>query len=1215
MSTEDISRHVFQPRKRYSGVRMQQGRVLLDSDWNEDERIESEEARRTLIDIVCAKGSSNQGFRVLSSGSPITTYDFSYENGSFYLGGLRFETETDAGTPERFLNQPDWLQIETSNLLQLPTLTGTEVRYDLVYLHGWEQVVTAVEDSELRDRALGGPDSSVRIRRMRRVEVLTDVSGTCAESFSDLQQALSAPITPDTGGSHQFDQSSCELVSKARLTVSFDPNGSTEDPCKPTVTSGYLGADNQAIRVQLMATNRFIWGYDNAAPLYRVQVKDTGVAGGERRKIKFLTLPRDQMAHPLAGQAVEIIPWGAILPNKEKVAEFQGQLFTIATSYDPEDQSITLSQPVLQDWLDWLSYHSEYWSDRDPSDQQQYLYLRLWTGGSGDASLADHSFTPGTSVSLPGTGLQVTFSDYGLPGDFWVIAARPNTPDIVVPWELLDQASPSGPRFFFAPLALIRWSLNTSNQLQASIQDCRETFQPLCQIRGCCTVTVGEGTHGDFNSIQDALNSLPEDGGRICILPGTYTENVRIENKRNITITGCGDRSRIISKTPAASSIADPVFHLQGSQNVQIDSLAIEADDAGIGILIEKLLVSTTGGDIQTGTEVQSREILLTDLHIQAATRSGIEVRNGQLIAIRNCHICMDDVAGSWPGIYFVAEDGLIESNVIRVQLDTETVPTTSDLLAAPPPAALEGRGGLQIGSTSEYVGIIDNLIHTGIGNGITLGSVVIRDSQTDLDSGTPIGWIVDYDDPCSPCKPGNTYVPTGQTYQRDANTPSQTVSAGDHLTGIYIENNRIFNMGLNGIGVVGFFNLDEVDEFISVEQLSIINNEIRQCLWRDLEEIPSGMVNSMGYGGISLADVENLVIFRNQIEDNGPNYIEPICGIFVLHGEGIDISENRILNNGAKTSQPDSEAKRGQRGGINVVFGIAPTTDITQNIPRQNGIPAIKIHNNIVSTPLGQALSITALGPVSVIGNQFTSRGVVSQFLPASPSFIAATVAILNLGLSNEFYGQLLGFTLMRWGQQGVSKSNSTSAADGTVVIPRQGLDDLLPGQVLANGNVLFSNNQCVLDLLELEVDLALTSILIASLDAIDFHKNQCDSSLFLDFLLSQVVLLGVSVHATDNRLKEGLLNALYSAVTLGIINTTTDNQVTHCLLIRGWEIFNKQGSMLWSGKVDDSNIIFYEGIHIFFRGVDPDDQGKTPCNILGLAQLMSDFGNSQKG
>ena len=44
MSAEDISRFLFQPQKGYSGVRMQQGRVMLDSDWNEREGIDDEEA-------------------------------------------------------------------------------------------------------------------------------------------------------------------------------------------------------------------------------------------------------------------------------------------------------------------------------------------------------------------------------------------------------------------------------------------------------------------------------------------------------------------------------------------------------------------------------------------------------------------------------------------------------------------------------------------------------------------------------------------------------------------------------------------------------------------------------------------------------------------------------------------------------------------------------------------------------------------------------------------------------------------------------------------------------------------------------------------------------------------------------------------------------------------------------------------------------------------
>jgi hypothetical protein len=37
----DISRQTFDSNKRYSGVIMQQGRVQLDSEWNEQQEIHS----------------------------------------------------------------------------------------------------------------------------------------------------------------------------------------------------------------------------------------------------------------------------------------------------------------------------------------------------------------------------------------------------------------------------------------------------------------------------------------------------------------------------------------------------------------------------------------------------------------------------------------------------------------------------------------------------------------------------------------------------------------------------------------------------------------------------------------------------------------------------------------------------------------------------------------------------------------------------------------------------------------------------------------------------------------------------------------------------------------------------------------------------------------------------------------------------------------------
>ena len=148
-----------------------------------------------------------------------------------------------------------------------------------------------------------------------------------------------------------------------------------------------------------------------------------------------------------------------------------------------------------------------------------------------------------------------------------------------------------------------------------------------------------------------------------------------------------------------------------------------------------------------------------------------------------------------------------------------------------------------------------------------------------------------------------------------------------------------------------------------------------------------------------------NLNVHHNDILNNGQSHISPICGIYVLHGEGVEISDNRIINNGEKFSGNNGNEMPGARSGIHLVYAITPTVSLfpdnkREGYPRQNGVPAAKIHNNIVSHPVGRALTINALGPVSVTDNQLTSRGV----LEGRASAIGSTVSILNLGLSNEF-------------------------------------------------------------------------------------------------------------------------------------------------------------------------------------------------------------------
>jgi hypothetical protein len=1174
MSAEDISRFLFQPRKRYSGVRMQQGRVWLDSDWNEDERIRNEDLRRALMDIVCAKGSPNQGFRVLESTitssvevelpdlSTTETYNFAYGNGSFYLGGLRYESETAEDNPERFLHQPDWLQVDATadNLPSLPT----QERYDLVYLKGWEQCVTAIEDSELREQALGGPDTSVRVRRMRRVEVLTDVPDSCAEAMAALEQRLSASI----------DKSSCELTSKVRLTVEFHPDEIPEDPCIPAVEQGYIGADNQAIRVQLTASDRFVWGYNNAAPLYRVKVQKT-----DPYKIKFLNLPADQMAFPLAGQTVEISPWGAFLPNREKVAELPGQFFTIESGYNPDDNTATLATPVPTDWLDWFDSDDHllnYGSARDNTDEgdnRRYFYLRLWTG-------TEQPFTtnPGDTYSLIGTGLTVSFSSFGRRGDYWVLAARPHTPAVVVPWDLMKEAPPMGPKVFLAPLALIRWSVNANGTLLSSVKDCRHRFQPLCEIGGCCTVTVGDGrtSRGLFNSLEDAINFLPPEGGKICLLPGRHQVNVTLQNRQHIHITGCGKHTLV---HPRPGQVKQPIFRIDGCQQICLEQVTIAAF-AGTAVQVLDSSVA----------EQPSQGIYVLENHIVACIHA-VEVRvdNDQAgnndIRIAYNHIAQLDKPNEEDGkatIFCIADGVLIERNRLVVfpapdpddptdSRDPEDfddnpfdpclnpeifldfifpleawVAETFQYIAGlnfVPPRTYQALGGIQIGGGSEHVKICRNEIIGGYGHGITLGHwprVLVDGNQFEERD----FFVNEFPAAVLP-----------QLQERFVST----------LYDIVIAENTIRSMGLSGIGVGAFLIGDRIGLRIRVENLTVYRNVITYCAQQLPTQIPEELLPDMGFGGIALTECENAIIQENQITDNGRSQHDPVCGVYVQYGEKINLDNNRILNNGPRTTFQDDDIRRGIRGGI--FIGMSFQSLFNEIIEGQDflspdGIPAVKIHNNIVTQPLGQALFINALGPVSVVGNQFTSQGVDARVNPIS--LLAGTVFILNLGVSKDL---IVGMMLLSSFRESASANPESFTTNLAFDPDGDQLNTIRRILYLPSGNSLFNNNQTTLDLRTDEINFALSSILIASLDDISFGSNQSECTSLLDLLLTNTAIWGITIRANDNRLQEGLTVAPFSLFSLGLINTTTDNQATHCLIVLAIPFW----------RVENSNTVLY--------------------------------------
>lgn len=1142
MGAIDLSRHSTNPAKHYDGSRLAQGQVLSDDDFNDAAQMAQEELRRTRADVIGPAGTPDNGFALSAPAVVSGRCSFTIGAGFFYLGGLRLVLEK----PELFHLQRDWLQQADADRPAPPAAAAT--RFDLVYLEAWQQPVTGIEDEELLEPAFGGAPPAPRLRTMRRVRVEADIgSDDCQAAWAAAaaRWATLGSLTPEA-----------ELVADATLQVTYGGGGAPADLCSPGVTAGFLGAENQTIRVQLLPGNRLVWGFDNAARIYRVLARTIG-GEADRREIEFLTLPRDAHSRPLAGQVVEILPWSAALANRvradgtldrpEKAAELAGHLAVVGSSFNPSTNVLTLAagDGIPGSGAAAGSFGAGWKARADAAEiaggGDEYLFLRVWDQGDG-AGAKSTAFVPGTPVALGATGLSVTLRGTQFPPHLhWILSARPETADQVLPWQFDSNAGrlPQGVRRFRTPLGILRWT-GGAGQL---VDDCRPAFLPLTRIGSCCRVTVGDGStsFGHFTSINAAIAALPPGGGEICVLAGRYRENVDLRARDDVTIHGCGERTIVESVQAPDGSGLGPVFNVTAAKRITLRDMAVIGHGMQPGIL-----AAFTG---RPGEDLRCE-----DLTLVAGPRCAVEIAEGLRVTLLRCRVMMRDLPGPWPGVFCAADDAHIEHCHIRAE------GTPVFVAVAPPQQPTRARGGLQIGGGSERVRIIDNVIEDGIGNGITLGSLI---ETAGPNAGGIVFWFIDPKDPCDPCKPADIVVivlpdPTGKP---------GLASAGD-ITDILIERNRIERMGLNGIGPVGFFDLSQVPILIGVHDARIIGNRIRGCLAREIAQTAAAVQWFAGYGAIALAECRRLLIADNDLTGNGPRHLDPVCGVFVLLGTSIEITRNRIEENGRRTREPSVAARPGNRSGIHIglalpeILEVQPPEEMAgfaakagfplDRMRRIQGVNALTVRENTVTQPLGRSLTAIAIGHVAVTDNTLTSRGQPGRDLSYR---LVPNILLLGLGASSELgLRPYLGLL-----EQAFAWLSGKPAFDpawlkqmcGYLSNPPQ--PELLPGHFVPASKVMFTDNRCALDLMAEPAGLFGSAILVAGMDDVGFGANQCEADIPLQAGLSGAFVAGMSARVNDNRFAETRRRVVFSAVTGGLMNTTTANQGTHCLQVTG--------------------------------------------------------------
>lgn len=556
----DVARVSYDPARHYTRVVSQQGRVTLEAEDNEEGTILGEERRHELLDIIGPAGTPDDGYALSSTGG----FDLTIGAGTMYVGGVRVQLDA----PIDYAAQPDWLDHDGDReWLSVPN-ADQQPANEHVVLELIETDVTAVEDPVLREVALGGPDGAARTRILQRVRRLaTDASDCAAATAGDDATWMGEGLV--------YDPTTAQLSSATRLLVKWDAPEGPADPCEPSAQGGYLGAENQAIRVEVVSTSSdtpgvfdLVWGRDDASMLYRVTA--------DASTNPVLTLqhsPVDDLHRPRAGQAVQLLRSAAALASTDAVVEgyaasLNGPVRVLSASYDPDLKTVQFPAPALAPEF------------TDP-DQTPQLYLRAWEELKPDVALGDE-------ITLTGTGLKVVLSLDGdatdlHPGDFWIIGVRPATPDTVLPARLLRTPQPpDGPRMWLCPLAVIAWGKGGLDILD----DCRNPFDPLTKHDDgcCCTVTLRPRDAGRLQELVDKAVAHRNAHARaqrvtICLRPGRYLLDrplVLKETHSHLHLEGCGEGA-IFSANPDHEKVfAQGLITMVHADNVRVSGIEFE---------------------------------------------------------------------------------------------------------------------------------------------------------------------------------------------------------------------------------------------------------------------------------------------------------------------------------------------------------------------------------------------------------------------------------------------------------------------------------------------------------------------------------------------------------------------------------------------------------------------------------------------------------------
>lgn len=476
----DFSRDTFDSASHFSRVLMQQGRVQLDADWNEQASIVLHYLQTLAADLIGPHGgpAGALGFEITVPDP--AKKEFVIGSGRYYVDGILCANEHECAYDQ----QPDYPLPEDSSL-DLSTIVVSAAASYAVYLDVWERHLSYLDDDHMREAALGGPDTATRAKTVWQVKIgktpdPEDPTGreqdltteqfkldarlqayaraTSKEErirlYAELgsQRKLVARLQRRLDAANAAVAGSCDASvlrlprNDARMQAQVKLDSPSADPCITAPDAKYRGAENQLYRVEIhkvvagasgTATSwSFKWSRDNGSIAAAI-VKSHGP--------ELTVYPARGFA---AGHWVELTNAGQELRGEPgafaKIVKVEGDVLTV----DPPASGCTK--------------------------------VRRWDqGATGGVKLVDGVIEGKADqwIDLE-QGIQVRFEPGSVyrSGDYWLIPARAATGKIE--WPLDENGQPAmlpahGIEHHYAPLAVLSWD---GTAFDANVTPCRCTI-------------------------------------------------------------------------------------------------------------------------------------------------------------------------------------------------------------------------------------------------------------------------------------------------------------------------------------------------------------------------------------------------------------------------------------------------------------------------------------------------------------------------------------------------------------------------------------------------------------------------------------------------------------------------------------------------------------------------------------------------------------------